>query len=149
MVDVIEEYRQSYSQNSPLPIMKTLTSFALCNTAPTIDYPHPDRLVSGNPKRSTWNHYEAQGVSSGLWECEPGAWRIAFADDRDEFFHVISGRIRITDAEGTTREFGPGDACVIPAGFTGLFEVIAHVRKHYVIIDRSVIQTTSNINTPS
>ena len=129
--------------------MKTLTSFALCNTAPEIDYPRPDRLVSGNPKRSTWNHYEEQGVSSGLWECEPGAWRIAFADDKDEFFHVISGRIRITDAQDVAREFGTGEACVIPAGFTGLFEVIEHVRKHYVIIDRAATQTTSHIHSPS
>lgn len=119
--------------------MKTLTSFALCNTAPEIDCPRPDRLVSGNPTRTTWNHYEADGVSAGLWDCEPGAWRIAFAEGKDEFFHIISGRIRITDAQGASREFGPGDACVIPADFTGLFEVLEHVRKHYVIIDRTAM----------
>lgn len=117
--------------------MNPLTTFSTCNTAPEIDYPRPDRLVSGNPTRTTWNHYESDGVSSGLWDCEPGAWRIAFAEGKDEFFHVISGRIRITDAHGTSREFGPGDACVIPAGFTGIFEVLEHVRKHYVIIDRA------------
>ena len=74
-------------------------------------------------------------MSSGLWDCEPGTWHIAFADSTDEFFHVISGLIRITDAKGNAREFGAGDACVIPAKFTGIFEVIEHVRKHYVIID--------------
>lgn len=121
--------------------MKTLTTFADCTTTPEIDYPHPDRLVNGNPTRTTWNHYESDGVSSGLWDCEPGAWNIAFADGKDEFFHVISGRIRITDAKGAACEFGPGDACVIPAGFTGLFEVLAHVRKHYVIIDRAAMLT--------
>lgn len=119
--------------------MKNLTTFSECATAPEIDYPRPDRLVTGNPMRTTWNHYETDGVFSGLWDCEPGAWNIAFADWKDEFFHVISGRIRITDTRGTAREFGPGDACVIPAGFTGLFEVLAHVRKHYVIIDRAAI----------
>ena len=121
--------------------MKTLTSFALCNTAPEIDYPRPDRLVSGNPTRTTRNHYGANGVSAGLWDCEPGAWRIAFADGKDEFFHIISGRVRISDEAGVAREFGPGDAAVIPAGFTGLFEVLEHVRKHYVIIDRAAMHT--------
>ena len=121
--------------------MKTLTTFAFCNTAPEIDYPRQDRLVSGNPTRTTWNHYESDGVSSGLWDCETGAWRIAFASGKDEFFHVISGRIRITDEAGAACEFGPGDACVIPAGFTGLFEVLEPVRKHYVIIDRAAMQT--------
>lgn len=121
--------------------MKTLTTFAEQTTAPEVDYPRPDRLVSGNPTRTTWNHYESEGVSSGLWECEAGAWRIAFKDGKDEFFHVISGRIRIIDAEGKAREFGPGDACVIPGKFTGVFEVIEPVRKHYVIIDRAAIHT--------
>ena len=119
--------------------MTTLTAFAHCATPPEIDYPRPDRLVSGNPTRTTWNHYEANGVSSGLWDCEPGAWRIAFATGKDEFFHVISGRLRITDAHGIACEFGPGEVCVIPAGFTGTFEVLEHVRKHYVIIDRAAM----------
>lgn len=121
--------------------MKTLTTFAECTTTPEIDYPRPDRLVSGNPTRTTWNHYESDGVASGLWDCEPGSWRIAFAEGKDEFFHVISGRIRITDAAGTVSEFWPGEACVIPAGFTGFFEVLEHVRKHYVIIDRAAMHT--------
>lgn len=95
--------------------MKKLTSFTMCATAPEIDYPRPDRLVTGNPMRTTWNHYETNVVSSGLWDCEPGAWNIAFADGKDEFFHVI------------------------PGGFTGLLEVLEHVRKHCVIIDHAAI----------
>lgn len=116
---------------------KSLTVFSGASTQPELDRPRPDRLVSGNPSRTTWNHYEYSGVSAGLWECEVGAWRIAFADDKDEFFHVIEGQIRITDADGIAKEFGPGDACVIPGGFTGLFEVLEPVRKHYVFIERS------------
>ena len=115
---------------------KILTTFSHANTEPEFDSPRPDRLVSGNPKRTTWNHYKDKGVSSGLWECEVGAWRIAFADDKDEFFHVLEGRIRITDMAGTPKEFGPGDACMIPGGFTGTFEVLEHVKKHYVLIER-------------
>jgi len=52
-------------------------------------------------------------------------------------FHVISGRLRITSHAGDAREFGPGDACVIPAGFEGVFEVLEPVRKHFVVIDRN------------
>ena len=115
---------------------KTLTSFASADTAPAYDHPRPDRLVAGNPLRTTWNHYERDGFSAGVWACEVGAWRIAFADGKDEFFHVLEGRIRISDQAGNAREFGPGDACVIPAGFTGVFEVLAPVKKRYVIVER-------------
>ena len=57
-------------------------------------------------------------------------------DDTDEFFHVLSGRIRITDEAGLARIFGPGEACVIPAGFKGVFEVLEPVTKHYVFVKR-------------
>lgn len=115
---------------------KTLTAFAHADTPASFDHPRPDRLVDGNPLRTTWNHFERDGMSAGLWSCEPGAWRIAFADDTDEFFHVLSGRIRITDEAGLAREFGPGAACVIPAGFKGVFEVLEAVTKHYVFVKR-------------
>ena len=118
---------------------KCLTSFSNASTQPEVDHPRPDRLLTGNPKRTTWNHYESNGVSSGIWECEPGSWRIAFDTDKDEFFHVMEGQIRITDEAGHFKEFGPGQACIIPGGFTGMFEVLIHVKKHYVIIDRNQI----------
>jgi uncharacterized cupin superfamily protein len=117
---------------------KTLTVFSDASTPPEFDRPRPDRLFSGNPNRTTWNHYEQSGVSAGLWECEVGTWRIAFAEGKDEFFHVLEGRIRITNAAGIPKEFGPGDGCVIPGGFSGLFEVLEPVKKHYVIVERSM-----------
>jgi uncharacterized cupin superfamily protein len=119
---------------------KTLTTFTGATTPAEFDRPRPDRLASGNPLRTTWNRFERDGMSAGTWACEPGAWRIDFADDTDEFFHVIDGRIRITDDAGPAREFGPGDACVIPAGFKGLFEVLEAVNKNYVFVRRSEIE---------
>ena len=115
---------------------KTLTVFSEASTPPEFDRPRPDRLVSGNPNRTTWNHYEQSGVSAGLWECEVGAWRIAFAEGKDEFFHILEGRIRITNTAGLLKEFDPGEACVIPGGFSGIFEVLEPVKKHYVIVER-------------
>jgi uncharacterized cupin superfamily protein len=116
----------------------SLTCFDRLDVAPALDHPKAERLVHGKPLRKTYTHYaNADGtVDAGLWECEPGAWRIDFADKRDEFFHVLQGRIRITAEAGEAREFGPGMPCLIPAGFKGLFEVLEPVRKIYVMIDR-------------
>jgi uncharacterized cupin superfamily protein len=124
----------------PNHMNQKLTVFAKCNTPLEHDRPRPGRLEKGNPLRSTWNHYEHHGVSAGVWACEPGAWRIAFAPGKDEFFHVLEGRIQITNAQGQAEQFGPGDAGVIPAEFTGVFEVLEPVRKHYVIVDRAAMQ---------
>ncbi|WP_374278677.1 cupin domain-containing protein [Azonexus sp.] len=118
--------------------MPKLTVFAAGSPTPAFDRPRPDRLVRGNPLRTTHEHFVApQGdLCAGVWACEPGAWNIDFAPGKDEFFCVIEGRLRITGSDGAAAEFGPGQAGVIPAGFRGLFEVLEPVRKHYVVLER-------------
>jgi hypothetical protein len=114
-------------------------TFRAATGTPEIDYPKPERLVRGNPRRATVNLYTdpAGELSCGIWSCETGAWKIDFPRGKDEYFHVLEGRIRITGETGLAEEFGPGDAGVIRAGFKGLFEVLEAVRKHYVVSDRS------------
>lgn len=119
--------------------MPTLTVFSAQQPPPVFDRPRSDRLIAGNPLRTTHEHFAApQGdFTAGTWSCEPGIWKIAFAEGKDEFFTVIEGRLRILDAAGKGAEFGPGEAGVIPAGFTGTFEVLSHVRKYYVVLERA------------
>ncbi|HSC81120.1 MAG TPA: cupin domain-containing protein [Chitinolyticbacter sp.] len=103
---------------------------------PVYDRPRPERLVSGNPLRTTWEYYAQRGVSSGIWACEVGSWNIRFADDKDEFFCVIEGRVRLRNETGEVLELGPGEAAVIPCGFVGRFEVLEPVRKYFVVVER-------------
>ncbi len=118
--------------------MSRLIAFSKAVSSPTHDHPKPERLVQGYPLRTTWEYYANPSgeISSGVWSCEVGAWRIAFDERSDEYFSVLEGRIRISDAENNVNEFGLGEACVIPAGFTGTFEVLEPVKKHYVVIKR-------------
>ncbi|XZG71286.1 cupin domain-containing protein [Chitinibacteraceae bacterium HSL-7] len=106
------------------------------SVTPELDRPRPDRLVSGNPLRTTWAHYEHRGMTSGIWSCEVGSWNIRFADNKDEFFCVIEGRVRLWNEAGTCTEVGPGEAAVIPCGFVGRFEVVEAVRKYFVVSER-------------
>ncbi|AOX99501.1 cupin domain-containing protein [Jeongeupia sp. USM3] len=113
-----------------------IVPFSATDVAPSHDHPRPDRRVDGNPRRTTWEHYTRQGLSSGIWACEVGSWNIRFADNRDEFFCVIEGWVRLHDEAGGVAEFGAGDAGVIPAGFVGRFEVVEAVRKYFVVVDQ-------------
>lgn len=117
--------------------MPRLLSFADPAPAPTTDYPQSERLIAGNPKRTTWNRYESNGVFMGEWACEPGHWKIAFGTDEHEYFQVISGRCRVHGNDGEVREFGPGDGCMMGPGFVGSFEVLETLLKRYMIVDRS------------
>jgi uncharacterized protein len=107
-------------------------------TDPVIDHPRPERRDIGNPERRTWTLYEsaADGICAGLWDCEPGRWRIEMGPNEHEYFHVVHGRARLYDEAGAMQEVGPGQAVVIPAGFKGAFEVTEPLRKHFVIVER-------------
>ena len=104
-----------------------------------MDFPKPERLLTGNPKRETWNAVEAVGESTqfntGIWRCEPGKWKISFSATKHEVFTVHSGRCRVHDDEGNFEEIGPGESLHIPPNFVGAFEVIETITKTYVIVE--------------
>jgi uncharacterized cupin superfamily protein len=101
----------------------------------SIDYPKTERLLKGNPQRLTYNLYEHPAMSCGIWACEVGAWRIEFAANKQEFFTVIEGKVRLHDSQGDFVDIGAGDAGVIPPNFCGIFEVLENVKKYYVIVE--------------
>jgi uncharacterized cupin superfamily protein len=47
---------------------------------------------------------------------------------------LLEGRVRLTAQDGSVSEFAAGDAFVVPGGFTGIWENIGRVRKHYAIM---------------
>ncbi|MFZ2987555.1 cupin domain-containing protein [Ideonella sp.] len=118
--------------------MSRIIRFDLPDVAPERDQPRPERREVGAPDRSTWTLYEsaAEGVAAGIWDCEPGRWRIEFGPNEHEYFHVLHGLARVHDEAGGVVEVGPGQAVMIPANFRGSFEVLTPMRKHFVIIEK-------------
>ncbi|OTG69743.1 hypothetical protein B9T26_14950 [Acinetobacter sp. ANC 4169] len=113
-----------------------LAGHGLTQSKCEVDFPRPERLVKGNPERHTYSLYEHPHMDCGIWHCEVGAWNIVFADNKQEFFNVIEGRVRLhTKNSDTVIEVGAGDAGIIPPGFEGTFEVIEAVKKYYVIVE--------------
>ena len=45
----------------------SLIAFDRADIAPAHDHPKPERLVAGNPLRTTFSHYARGEVDSGLW----------------------------------------------------------------------------------
>ena len=117
-----------------------LLSFGLpVSGEPELSHPKPERLLRGNPLRETWNALDAptagaSELSTGVWRCESGQWRIAFGPTEQEVFTVLEGRARLHREDGSFEEAGPGQAIRIPPGFTGSFEVIERLTKVYVIL---------------
>lgn len=98
---------------------------------PEYDAPAPDRLIDGDPKFTTWNLEEKDGLYAGIWQSTPGKWHVIY--DEWEYFRILSGVSILTDASGTANTLKAGDAFILRPGFEGTWEVVETTRKDYVI----------------
>lgn len=92
-------------------------------------------LYSGSsPKWSEEEHHAPLSNTRSqvaAWKGEPGWVQI------DEWpYHEVcviqSGRVAVEDQAGSRREFGPGEAFVIPAGFRGKWYTLEPSQKIFV-----------------
>ncbi len=81
---------------------------------------------------STTSVERSDGVETGVWECTPGRWRRQIV--QQEFCHIISGRCTFTPDGGEPMEIRGGDALMMPANTTGIWDIQETVRKTYVLI---------------
>jgi len=73
----------------------------------------------------------ADGAASVMaWSCTPG--RFTWHYSVDEFIHILSGEIFVTDEMGQSRRLGPGDMVFFPAGSVSDWHVTKEVRKFAV-----------------
>ncbi len=95
----------------------------------------PERCVHGQPEQTLWNHFQdgSEQMLSGVWECTEGKWNADYSS-KNEFCHILAGKVVLTDEAGNASTFTTGDSFVIPAGFVGTWEVLEPVRKLYVIV---------------
>src|SRR5574343_2106957 len=81
---------------------------------------------------STTSVERSDGVETGVWECTPGRWRRQIV--QQEFCHFIAGRCTFTPDGGEPIEIRAGDALMMPANTTGIWDIQETVRKTYVLI---------------
>lgn len=104
----------------------------LANIEPEYGAPKPERLISGDPKFTTWNFEEADdGVYAGIWQSTPGKWRVEY--DEWEYFSILEGHSVLTSDDGQSFALRAGDRMVLRPGFKGSWEVLETTRKDYVI----------------
>jgi uncharacterized cupin superfamily protein len=95
----------------------------------------PEKLLQGNPRQTVWMQYAdpAGQFMAGFWHSERGRWRILYTEQ--EYCRMLEGVSVITDPAGVAITLRPGDECVIPAGFSGTWEVLEPTRKRFVIYE--------------
>ena len=87
----------------------------------------------GSPSMSTWIEYTApdESMIAGWWTAQPGTYHATYASW--EFIHLIEGKVIITEDGQEPQTLMPGDAFMVDTGFTGTWEIIEPVFKHFAI----------------
>ena len=82
----------------------------------------------------TWQDVDAgQTVETGLWECTPGGWTVEDRPDEESVI-ILTGRARVTDADGTVTVISEGSTAIFPRGWYGRWDVEETIVKYYVSI---------------
>jgi uncharacterized protein len=94
-----------------------------------------ERVIAGHPVQTIANVYSSadQAFHCGVWKGGAGAWRVRYSEH--EFCHMLAGRIRIVGDDDSELMVAAGDSFVIPAGFSGIWEVLEAARKLYAVYE--------------
>jgi uncharacterized cupin superfamily protein len=105
---------------------------------PDVSVPAADRVVEGTPEHRVWNYFtdSTQTFFAGRWSGTRGKWRVRYTEN--ELCVMTAGRVVITSDLGERNSFRAGDAFVIPAGFSGTWEVLEDCAKIYAIFEPRV-----------
>ncbi|WP_236174269.1 cupin domain-containing protein [Pseudomonas pseudonitroreducens] len=116
--------------------VEQIVDFAQATTGPEHYRPAPDRIIKGDPAQNVRNHYASDcgQFNVGIWEGEPGHWNVSYTEH--EYCEILQGVSVIRDANGGAKTVRVGDRFVIPAGFSGTWEVLEPCRKVYVIFEQ-------------
>lgn len=97
--------------------------------------PAAERVLHGAPRTAVQNHFSDPSAQffAGTWSSSVGKWRVSYTEH--EFCHLLEGRVVLAADDGREWRFGPGDAWVIPAGFSGTWETVEPAKKRYAIFE--------------
>ncbi|MCV6454935.1 cupin domain-containing protein [Pseudomonas aeruginosa] len=112
----------------------SVVSFVRSKIEPTIETVNYPGVLSGEYKQKTWNFYNdtSRDFTAGVWEAE-SCREVLTTTEQNEFCHIISGVVRLTDSDGNSQDYEPGDSFIIPVGFEGVWENVGTVKKLYVL----------------
>lgn len=115
--------------------INSILDLAVSAAATDTYLPAAEKILAGHPQQSVRNDYASPcgQFNVGIWSGEPGQWTISYTEH--EYCEILQGISVIRDQDGNSRTVKCGDRFVIPAGFSGTWEVLESCRKVYVVFE--------------
>ena len=93
----------------------------------------PATVDSGTPQMLYAELAKSDKLETGVWSATVGGFTIE-SYSINEIMLMLSGRLRLTDADGNVTELGEGDVFYIPKGWKGRWDTLEDMQKLYVIV---------------
>lgn len=98
---------------------------------------YSDILVAGELNMRVASLFEGKELRVSIFESTPAKTdHRTRPTDVDEFVYVLSGKLILTEPDGTVHEFTPGESLVLPVGYTGTWEMQGNYRELVVLMQK-------------
>jgi uncharacterized cupin superfamily protein len=129
--------RLALSQESPAPVRLDPDRMAGLNLTSIPPDAYQDILVDGELNMRVSTLFDGTEIRVSIFESTPAKTdHRTRPTDIDEFVYVLSGKLILTEPDGTVHEYTPGDALVLPIGYTGTWEMQGNYRELVVLAKR-------------
>lgn len=93
-----------------------------------------DILESGELKMRVATLFEGKELRVEIFESTPAKTNHRKRPtEGDEFVYVLSGKLILTEPNGVSHEYHPGDSLVLPLGYTGTWEMQGNYREIAIV----------------
>ena len=119
---------------SPAPVRLDRDKMAGLNLTAIPPDAYQQILVAGELNMRVASLFEGKELRVSVFESTPAKTdHRTRPTDVDEFVYVLSGKLILTEPNGTRHEYVPGDSLVLPIGYTGTWEMQGNYRELVVL----------------
>jgi uncharacterized cupin superfamily protein len=125
------------ADESPAPVRLDPDKIAGLNLTAIPPDAYREILVAGELNMRVATLFEGKELRVSIFESTPAKTdHRTRPTDVDEFVYVLSGKLILTEPDGTRHEYTPGDSLVLPVGYTGTWEMQGNYRELVVLAQK-------------
>jgi uncharacterized cupin superfamily protein len=130
--------RTVFAAESPAPVRLDRAKIAGLNLTAVGPDAYKDILVAGELNMRVATLFSGKELNISVFECTPAKTdHKKRPNDSDEFVLVQSGKLILTEPNGTRHEFIAGDTLVLPKDYTGTWEMQGNYRELAITAKKS------------
>lgn len=122
------------AEENPAPVRLDPDKMAGVGLIPIPSDAYIDILVAGELNMKVAPLFDSDELTVSIFASTPAKTdHRTRPTDKDEFVYILSGKLILTERDGTVHEYLPGSSLVVPTGYTGTWEMQGDYRELVVL----------------